>query len=129
VKTHHSGEKVREESFDIAQERAFALHASKLPEESQGDDFRVRKPLERLVAPRTGVEQRVGTVDKTKQAGNLLFRPVKSSAMVGAGHLLLLREGRLWPLSNPRQMHTTYLVPDYVSFHQGISDAPRRSPP
>jgi hypothetical protein len=50
VQPCYSREQVREEPFYIPQKRAFALHASKLLEEGEGDDLRVREALYGLVA-------------------------------------------------------------------------------
>lgn len=95
VQPRHSGEQVREEPLGVAQERAFALHATQLLEECEGDDFRVREPLEGFVASSTGVEQHVGIVDEAEEEDQGLFRLGQAWGMVGVGHLLLLREGRL----------------------------------
>src|SRR3712207_9031675 len=80
----------------VPQEGAFALHPPQLLEECQSDDLRVRKPLYGFVASSaTRVEQRVSVVDEAEEDGQSLFRPSEASGMVGLGHLLLLREGRL----------------------------------
>jgi len=79
----------------ISSERALALHVSKLLEEREGDDLRVRKPLERFVASSTGAEQRVSVVDEAKEDGKGFFRAGEVWGMVRLGHLLLLCEGRL----------------------------------
>ncbi len=50
VEAHDSREQVPEEPFGVAQERALALDASQLSEQSQRDVLRVRESLERLVA-------------------------------------------------------------------------------
>ena len=55
-----------EEPLGVAQERAFAFHASQLLEEGEGDDFRVREALEGFVAAGTGVEMSVSVVDEAK---------------------------------------------------------------
>ena len=47
---HDSQEQVPEEPFGVAQERALALDASQLPEQSQRNVFLVRDPVERLLA-------------------------------------------------------------------------------
>ncbi len=72
------GEQAREEPLDIAQERALTFDAPKLLEEGQGDNLGVRKPLERLVAVGTRVEQRIGVVDEAEKDGQGLFRPVEA---------------------------------------------------
>jgi hypothetical protein len=95
VQARHPGEKVREEPPGVAQERAFALHATKLLEECQDDDFLVRKPLEGFVASSAGVEMGVGIVDEAEEDDQGLFRLGEASGKVGLGHLLLVREGRL----------------------------------
>jgi hypothetical protein len=95
VKPHHPREQLREEPFRVAQERAFALHTPKLLEECQGDDLRVCEPLEGFVASSARVEQRVSVVHETEEDGEGLFRSGEPLGIVGAGHLLLLREGRL----------------------------------
>src|SRR5215208_7561218 len=55
VKPRHPGERVGEEPLGVAQERAFAFHASPLLEEGEGDEFRVREALYGFVAAGTGV--------------------------------------------------------------------------
>lgn len=50
VKPHDPGEQVREKSLGVSQEGALGLHAPQLLQESEGDDLRVREPLEPLVA-------------------------------------------------------------------------------
>ncbi len=95
MKSHHPREQMREEPLDIPQEGALRLHAPQLLEERQGDDLRVREPLEGLVVSSTGVEQHVSIVHEAEEDGQSLFRESKASGMVGVGHLLLLREGRL----------------------------------
>src|SRR5215212_6729094 len=92
------GEQVRQKPLGVAQKGALGLHAPQLLQEGQGDDLRVREPLEPLVAPPIGVEPRVGIVDEAEENGKGLFRLGEPLGMVGAGHPLLLREGRLrWP--------------------------------
>jgi hypothetical protein len=43
VKTHGSGEQVTEEALNLAQERTLGLDSSKLLEEREGHDLRVRE--------------------------------------------------------------------------------------
>jgi len=95
VKPYHPWEQTREKPLGVSQEGALRLHASKLLQEGEGDDLRVREPLERLIAPPVRVEQRVGIVDETEEDAQGLFRLGEALGMVGLGHLLLLREGRL----------------------------------
>jgi hypothetical protein len=95
VQPHHPGEQVGEEPLCVAQERAFAFHASQLLEKGEGDDFRVREALEGFVAAGTGVEMGVSVVDEAKEHCEGLFRLGEAWGMVGLGHLLLLGEGRL----------------------------------
>ena len=98
MKPRHAREQVREEPLGIAQKGALGLHASKLLQEGEGYDLRVREPLERFVTPPFRVEEGVGVVDEAEQDGQGLFRLDEALGMVGLGHLLLLREGRLrWP--------------------------------
>jgi hypothetical protein len=95
MKPHHTGEQVREEPLGVAQEGAFALHATELLEECEGDDFRVGEPLYGFVASSTGVEMDVSVVYEAEENGEGLFRLGEAWGMVGLGHLLLLGEGRL----------------------------------
>ncbi len=84
-----------EEPLGVAQERAFAFHASQLLEEGEGDDFRVREALYGFLAAGTGVEMGVSVVDEAEKHREGLFRLGEAWGMVGLGHLLLLGEGRL----------------------------------
>jgi hypothetical protein len=95
MQPHHPGEQVREEPLGVAQERAFAFHASQLLEEGEGDDFRVREALYGFVAAGTRVEMSVSVVDEAEEHREGLFRVGEAWGMVGLGHLLLLGEGRL----------------------------------
>src|SRR5919206_3179687 len=114
VKSHHAREQVRKESLGIAQEGALRLHAPQLLEKRQGDNLRVREPLEGLVASSAvGVEQRVSIVHDAEEDSQSLFREGEPSGMVGVGHLLLLREGRLW-------MAPFYLMPNPRNTHLGL---------
>jgi hypothetical protein len=74
MKPHHPGEQVREEPLGVAQERALALHPSKLLEERERDDFRIRQPLEGLVMSGVGVEESVGVVYEAEEDAQGLFR-------------------------------------------------------
>ena len=65
---------MREEPLGIAHERALALHPSKLPEERERDDFRIRQPLYRLVASGVGVEESVGVVYEAEKHCHGLFQ-------------------------------------------------------
>ena len=95
VESSHPRKQVREEPLDIPQERAFALHAPKLLEDSEGDDFGVRKALYGLVAVSTRVEMGVSLVHETEEDSQSLFRVGEAWSMVELGHLLLLGKGRL----------------------------------
>jgi hypothetical protein len=95
MQPHHPGKQVREEPLCVPQEGAFALHAPQLLEECEGDDLRVRKALYGFVASSVGVEQCVSVVYEAEEDGEGLFRVGEAWGMVGVGHLLLLREGRL----------------------------------
>ena len=87
---------MRKEPLGVAQEGALRLHTSQLLEKCEGDDFRVGEPLEGFVASSaTGVKEAVSVVDEAEQDGKDLFRVGEAWGMVGVGHLLLLREGRL----------------------------------
>ncbi len=67
---------MREKSLGVSQEGALRLHATKLLQEGEGDDLRVRKPLERLVTPPVWVGQCVGVVDEAEEDSQGLFRLV-----------------------------------------------------
>jgi hypothetical protein len=110
VQPHYFREQVREESLGVPQKRALRLHAPQLLEECQGDDLRVRKALYGFVVSSAGVEMGVSVVDETEEDGEGLFRIGEAWGMVGLGHLLLLREGRLlmapfYLATNPRNTH------------------------
>ena len=64
---------MRDEPLGLAQEGALALHPTKLLQERQGDDLRVRELLEGLVASSTGVEQQVSVVHEAEEDGQGLF--------------------------------------------------------
>jgi hypothetical protein len=109
-KADHAGEEVGEEPLGVAQKRALALRAPQLLNKREGDDLRVREPLERLVAVAPGVEDAVGLVHEAEQHDHGLFCLGEAWGMVGLGHLSLLGEGRLrWPpfylVSDPRNSH------------------------
>src|SRR5215211_1221231 len=69
-KPYDPRKQVREEPLCVAQEGAFALHASKLLQEGEGNDLRVGELLERLVMPRFRVEDTVGVVYEAEQNDN-----------------------------------------------------------
>jgi hypothetical protein len=73
VEAYGSGEQVREEAGDLAQEETLGLHAPKLLEEGEGHDLRIGEFLEGLVAAPFGVEPIVGVVYPAEQNGNGLF--------------------------------------------------------
>ena len=56
VKTGGSGEQVREKAGDLAQEGTLGFNTSKLLEEREGYDLRVRELLEGLVVTSFGTE-------------------------------------------------------------------------
>jgi hypothetical protein len=93
VKPYHPGEEVAEEPLGVAQERALRLDASQLLEESEGDDLRVCKPFEGLVASSFGVEGSVGVVDEAEQDGERLFRSSERRCKLSMGHPLILWSG------------------------------------
>jgi len=64
-----------EEPLAIAQERAFALHAPQLLQESEGDDLGVREALYCLVALSAArVEEAVGVVYEAEKHAHSLFQ-------------------------------------------------------
>ena len=69
----HAGEEVGEEVGGFAQEGTAGLHAPKLLERREGDDLRVREPLEGFVEPAVRIEMAVGVVDLAEQDGDRLF--------------------------------------------------------
>src|ERR671938_1459687 len=93
VKTHGSGEQVREEAGNLTQERTLGLHASKLLEESEGDDLRIRELLESLVEVPFGIEVVVSVVYSAEQNGQGLFQEDQLWGKLGLGHLKLLWTG------------------------------------
>jgi len=93
VDAHDSHEQVPEEPFGVAQERALALDASQLPEQSQRDVFRVRDPLERLVASGAGVEVRVCVVYESQEGNDRLVRSSEALGMMPVIHPELLWSG------------------------------------
>jgi hypothetical protein len=68
VDSYHPRKHLREEPLGIAQKRALTLYASKLLEQGEGEDFRVREPLYGLVASSMGVEQGVGVVYEAEES-------------------------------------------------------------
>lgn len=78
-------------------------------EEGEGQDLRVREPLEGLVAPAAGVEVTVGVVDQAEQNGHGLFREGEAWSKVVSGHpeLLWSGMGRMAPFytAKPRNTH------------------------
>jgi hypothetical protein len=90
MKADGSGEQVREEAGDLAQEGAFGLHPSKLLKEGEGYDLRIGELFEGLVAPPIGVEPVVSVVYLAKQDGHGLFQEGKWWSKLGSGHLKLL---------------------------------------
>ena len=93
MKPRDSGKEVREEPSELAQEGAFGLRPSELPEEGEGHDFRIRELFESLVAPSFGVELVVSVVYWTEQDGKGLFQEGQPWGKLGLGHLKLLWTG------------------------------------
>src|SRR5215207_9709724 len=93
MQPHHSGEQVRKESLDVAQERAFALHTAQVLQERQGKHLRVGELLERMVAKPAWVEEGVGVVDKAEQNGDCLFQGSEGGSMLRMGHPRFLSSG------------------------------------
>jgi hypothetical protein len=67
VKPYNPWEQMREKPLGIAQEGTLGLYASKLLQEGESYDLRVRESLERFVAPPAWVEEGVGVVDEAEQ--------------------------------------------------------------
>jgi hypothetical protein len=110
VQPNHTWEQVREEPLGVAQERALTFHPSKLLQEREGDDLRIRQAFEGLVASGARVEQAVGVVHEAEEDSQGLFRLGEAWGMVGEGHLMLLGEGRLrWPLFTSYPIHATHI--------------------
>ena len=110
VNAHESQEQVPEEPLGVAQERALALDASQLPDQSQRDVFRVRDPLERLLASRAGVEVRVCVVYESQEGNDRLVRSGEALGMVPVVHPELLWSGVGNPalfLSQPTTQYTS----------------------
>jgi hypothetical protein len=76
-------EEVREEPGSLAQEGAARLHASKLLEEGEGYDLRIREFLEGLVASPFGVEPVVNVVHSAEQNGQGSSRRAKRGVIWG----------------------------------------------
>ena len=75
MEADHPREEVAEEAGGLAQEGTFGSPPSKLPEERQGEDLRVREPLEGGVAALPlRVERGVGVVDLAKQGDESFFQ-------------------------------------------------------
>jgi hypothetical protein len=88
-KAHDPREQVGEEAGDLAQEeRVLGFYASELPEEGEGEDLRVREPLEGGVAASSfGVESAVDIVHPAEQNDYGLFQEGELWGMLGLGHL------------------------------------------
>ncbi len=83
-----------EEAGGLAQEGAFGFHPSKLLEERQGEDLRVREPLEGSVAAAPArVERDIGVVDLAEQSDDRFFQECGRWGMLCLGHLVLLWSG------------------------------------
>ncbi len=93
MKTHGSGEQVREEPGDLAQEGALGLHASKLLEEGEGHDLGIREFFEGFVVSSFGVEPVVSIVYSAEQNGEGLFQEGQVWGKLGLGHPMLLWSG------------------------------------
>ena len=83
VKSYHPWEQMREKPLGISQEGALRLHATKLLQEGESDDLRVRELLERGVSLPPRIEEGVGVVDEAEQDGQSLFRLGEALGMVG----------------------------------------------
>jgi len=81
----HAGEKVREEPLGVAQEGALALRAPQLLNKREGDDLRVREPLERPVAVAPRVEDAVSVVYEAEEHDHGFFCSGEAWGMVVEG--------------------------------------------
>jgi hypothetical protein len=84
---------VGEETLGVAQEGALALDAPELLEEGEREDLRVRETLERLLAPRAWIEERVLLVYEAEQHGQGLFQGRLARGMLHLGHPRFLSPG------------------------------------
>jgi hypothetical protein len=125
VKTHHSGEQIREEPGSLAQERALALDAPQLLKEGEGYDLRIRELLEGLVVAAFGVEVIVSVIYSAKKHGQSLFQKGQLWGKLGEGHLKLLWTGRsrmaLVLPYKPRNTHLGEQCTEVLHHRQGDS--------
>src|SRR4051794_12172161 len=87
------GNQVRKEPAHVPQEGALGLYAPKLLEDREGQDLRVREPLEGGVSPPVGVEPIVSVVDEAEEDGYRLFRSSEFLGKVSLSHPVLLWSG------------------------------------
>src|SRR5829696_3059191 len=89
------GESLVHQHTILAPSRFFAIthQTSKLLEERQGYDFRVRELLERLVAVGGGVEQRVNVIHQAEQDRDRLFQRGEGGSMLSVSHPRFLSLG------------------------------------
>jgi hypothetical protein len=102
-------EEVAEKAGGLAQEGAAGLHAPKLLEDGEGDDFGVRELLEGSVEVAPRVEDSVGVVDLAKQDGDRFFQEFGFWSMLRLGHPVLLWSGLRVALllSQPTTQHSS----------------------
>lgn len=82
---------MRKEPAHVAQEGAAGLYAPKLLEDREGQDLRVREPLEGGISPTVvGVEPVVSVVDEAEEDGYRLFRSSEFWSKVNLSHPVLL---------------------------------------
>ena len=110
MKADHPREQVGEEASGVAQEGAFGFTPRKLLEEREGEDLRVREPLEGIVAAGARVEMGVGVVDLAEQGGDGLFQEcgrVGYGVVGPSGAPLVGRLRMALFLSHPTTQHTS----------------------
>lgn len=87
-----------EEPLDVTQERARGFNAPKLLEECEGQNLRVREPLQGLLATAAGIKEAVGVAGETEEHGHGLFRAGEAWDKVGGAICRSLWWGVGWPL-------------------------------
>jgi len=118
-KPHDSGEQMREKPFDVAQEGTLGLNSSKLLQEGEGYNLRVRELLQGFVMLRFRIEDLISVVYDTEQNDDRLlhlFREHRVWGKLGLGHLKLLWTGNaLMALVLPYKPRNTHLAIDMLS--------------
>jgi hypothetical protein len=88
VKADDPREEVGEEAGGLAQEGVFGFHPPKLLED--GEDLRVREPLEGGVEIPARIEDSVGVADLARQGGDRFFQERSLWGTLCLGHPVLL---------------------------------------